>query len=100
MSRVVSWIALIACTFALEGLAVSKSNYAGVTPKNASEETVIAFLDLAFNQKRFDEAFERYVGPAYRQHNPTVADGKEAILAALRQWMPATPSLQYIFRKV
>lgn len=73
---------------------------APVKPKNAAEATVIAFLDAAFNQQKFEEAFAKYVGPEYRQHNPTVADGKQAIIDALRQWLPATPALRYEFKHV
>ena len=69
-----------------------------VTPKNSAEATVVAFLDTAFNQRKVDEAFVRYVGSEYRQHNPTVADGKQAIIDALRQWLPATPNLHYEFK--
>jgi predicted SnoaL-like aldol condensation-catalyzing enzyme len=71
-----------------------------VIGKNAAERTTLAFLDMTFNQKHFETAFERYVGPYYRQHNPTVADGKDAILSALRQWMPRTPGLHYTFKNV
>jgi predicted SnoaL-like aldol condensation-catalyzing enzyme len=72
--------------------------YGAVTPKNPAESTVVALLDTAFNQRRVEEAFAKYVGPQYRQHNPTVADGKQAIIDALRQWLPATPGLHYEFK--
>jgi predicted SnoaL-like aldol condensation-catalyzing enzyme len=69
-------------------------------PKNPSEVAVVEFLDMTFNQKHFDEAFNRFVGPYYRQHNPTVPDGKEPILKLLHQFMPSTPDLHYDFRNV
>ena len=75
-------------------------HYGAVAPKNAAEATVLALLDTAFNQRQFDQAFGKYVGPYYRQHNPTVADGKQAIIAGLRQWLPATPDLHYEFKHV
>jgi predicted SnoaL-like aldol condensation-catalyzing enzyme len=39
-----------------------------------------AFYDLMFNQGQPREAIEKYVGDRYIQHNPGVADGKEAFI--------------------
>ena len=39
-----------------------------------------AFYDLMFNQCKPREAIEKYVGDVYIQHNPHVADGKEAFI--------------------
>ena len=48
---------------------------------------VMAFYDLMFNQCEPRLAIERFVGDVYIQHNPHVADGKEAFCsrAALRR---------------
>lgn len=40
----------------------------------------MAFYDLMFNQGRPREAMERYAGAVYIQHNPHVADGKQAFI--------------------
>jgi predicted SnoaL-like aldol condensation-catalyzing enzyme len=45
-----------------------------------NKKTVVALFDLMFNQCRPAEAIERYAGDAYIQHNPAVADGKEAFV--------------------
>ena len=45
----------------------------------------MAFYDLMFNQKKPREAIERYAGKVYIQHNPAVAEGKEAFIDKLRK---------------
>ena len=73
---------------------------ADVKPKNANEAAVVGLLDMAFNQKKYVEAFDKYVGPYYRQHNPTAPDGKEATLKSFAEWIPAHPGLRYDFKHV
>jgi predicted SnoaL-like aldol condensation-catalyzing enzyme len=69
-----------------------------VKPKNAAEAAVIGLLDMAFNQRKYVEAFDKYVGPYYRQHNPTVPDGKQAIIDGMKQFLPTVPGLHYDFK--
>ncbi|WP_377506136.1 ester cyclase [Octadecabacter sp. R77987] len=47
---------------------------------DANKANAIAFYDLMFNQCQPREAIARYVGDDYIQHNPHVADGKEAFI--------------------
>ncbi len=44
------------------------------------KESAKAFYDLMFNQCRPREAIAEFVGAAYIQHNPAVADGKQAFI--------------------
>jgi len=45
-----------------------------------NKRNVVAFYDLMFNQCKPREAVERYTGDRYIQHNPGVADGKDAFI--------------------
>jgi len=44
---------------------------------------VLDFVDLFYRQRRVREAFEKHVGEPYVQHNPNIADGREAAVVAL-----------------
>jgi predicted SnoaL-like aldol condensation-catalyzing enzyme len=45
-----------------------------------NKRNAMEFYDLMFNQCQPREAMERYAGDRYVQHNPGVADGKEAFI--------------------
>jgi predicted SnoaL-like aldol condensation-catalyzing enzyme len=49
-------------------------------PLARNKENVMAFYDLMFNHCQPAEAIERYAGEVYIQHNPTVANGKDAFV--------------------
>lgn len=49
-----------------------------------NRQIVTRFADMFYRQKHVDEAFAAYVAPDYIQHNPGLADGREAAVAALK----------------
>ena len=49
-------------------------------PLDRNRQSAIAFYDLMFNQCRPAEAMALYAGDSYTQHNPHVADGKQAFI--------------------
>lgn len=64
-----------------------------------NKEIVINFYQEFFGDLNFDSA-NTYIGDVYIQHNPALADGKEALIEAAKIWFNGAPTKTIRFNLV
>ena len=68
--------------------------------KSRNAAIVLEFIDLVFNRHEVTSGFSLHVGDRYIQHNPNVADGREAAIKGLSGFFQAVPGVRYDIKRV
>jgi predicted SnoaL-like aldol condensation-catalyzing enzyme len=65
-----------------------------------NKRIVREFYELAFNERRPEEAVAKYMGSYYRQHNPQAADGAEPFINFVQYFTQTFPDLRINIKRM
>ncbi len=64
-----------------------------------NKSNAMAFYELMFSQRKPRQAIAEYVGVEYIQHNPELADGKEAFMEYFERMAVEFPNKKVTFKR-
>jgi predicted SnoaL-like aldol condensation-catalyzing enzyme len=70
-----------------------------VTDAENNKQTVIAYYNMAFNERKPAEAAKKYGGPHYIQHNPQAPDGFEAFVRFVEGFAEQFPQISFEIKR-
>jgi len=71
-----------------------------VADSNENKKAVLAFYNLAFNDRQPVEAVTQYVGTTYRQHNPLAQDGPVGFVQFVTGFLGQFPEASLEIKRV
>ncbi len=78
------WSSKIAAAALAAGAVLTLTGASAPLSETERNRAIVSdFARLFYGERQVRQAFERYVVPNYIQHNPNIADGREAAIVAL-----------------
>jgi len=65
-----------------------------------NKRIVREYYELAFNERKPEEAVEKYMGSYYRQHNPQAGDGAEPFIGFVKYYTQTFPDLHMDIKRL
>jgi predicted SnoaL-like aldol condensation-catalyzing enzyme len=87
--KILSGVAALTVLAGVASLAAERAEAKEAGNKN--KEIVTSFYNLIFRDHKPAEAFARFGGDKYIQHNPRVPDGKDAVIGYFTPFFKANP---------
>jgi predicted SnoaL-like aldol condensation-catalyzing enzyme len=70
------------------------------TELEKNKKIVREFYELAFNERKPEEAVSKYMGSYYRQHNPQAGDGAEPFIGFVHYFTQTFPDLHLDIKRL
>lgn len=86
--------------FSCVSLTTTRLGHASKSELDQNKRVVTHFYEMAFNDKKPEEAVKKFVGLQYIQHNPFVADGKKPFIDFFVPYLKDHPQSRITIKRV